>query len=51
MEELAKVPKDALEAAQTRIVIVGCGDWQPIKAYQSKMFETRNVMSPAYNNS
>ncbi|KIM32204.1 hypothetical protein M408DRAFT_20527 [Serendipita vermifera MAFF 305830] len=34
VEELAKVPKSALDAAGTRIVVVGCGDWSVIKTYR-----------------
>ncbi len=31
--QLASVRKDALDAANARLVIIGCGDWQPIKNY------------------
>ncbi|KIM32209.1 hypothetical protein M408DRAFT_20532 [Serendipita vermifera MAFF 305830] len=34
VEELAKVPKSALDAAGTRIVVGGCGDWPVIKLYR-----------------
>ncbi|KIM32202.1 hypothetical protein M408DRAFT_20525 [Serendipita vermifera MAFF 305830] len=34
VEELAKVPKGALDAADTRIVVIGCGDWSLIKLYR-----------------
>ncbi|KIM19349.1 hypothetical protein M408DRAFT_83628, partial [Serendipita vermifera MAFF 305830] len=34
VEELAKVPKKALDAAGTRIVVIGCGDWSVIKTYR-----------------
>ncbi|KAI0822744.1 AhpC/TSA antioxidant enzyme-domain-containing protein [Trametes gibbosa] len=30
---LASVRKDALEKAGVRLVVIGCGDWQPIKSY------------------
>lgn len=33
MEQLATVPKDPLEQASTKIVVVGCGEWNPIKGY------------------
>ena len=31
--QLASVRKDALEEANTRLVIIGCGDWKLIKNY------------------
>jgi hypothetical protein len=34
VEELGKVPKEALDAAGTRIVVIGCGDWPVIKTYR-----------------
>ncbi|KIM32199.1 hypothetical protein M408DRAFT_215331 [Serendipita vermifera MAFF 305830] len=34
VEELGKIPKDSLDAAGTRIVVVGCGDWSVIKSYK-----------------
>ncbi|KAF9466651.1 AhpC/TSA antioxidant enzyme-domain-containing protein [Collybia nuda] len=33
VEQLAAVPKDGLEKASTKIVVVGCGEWNPIKSY------------------
>lgn len=27
------MPKDSLEKASTKIVVVGCGEWNPIKGY------------------
>ncbi|KIM32203.1 hypothetical protein M408DRAFT_326845 [Serendipita vermifera MAFF 305830] len=34
VEELAKVPKSALDAAGTRIVVIGCGESSLIKMYK-----------------
>ncbi|KAG8803642.1 hypothetical protein FRC18_007245 [Serendipita sp. 400] len=34
VEELGKVPKSALDAAGTRIVVIGCGEWSVIKKYR-----------------
>ena len=31
--QLASVRKDALEEANTRLVVIGCGDWKLIKNY------------------
>ncbi|KAJ7772059.1 AhpC/TSA antioxidant enzyme-domain-containing protein [Mycena maculata] len=31
--QLAAVPQAALESAGTRIVVIGCGEWQPIENY------------------
>ncbi|KZT02065.1 uncharacterized protein LAESUDRAFT_662670 [Laetiporus sulphureus 93-53] len=31
--QLATVRSDALEQAGVRLVVIGCGDWQPIKSY------------------
>ena len=36
--QLASVRKDALEAANTRLVIIGCGDWKLIKNYCGELF-------------
>ena len=33
VENLATVPDDALIAADTKIVVIGCGQWNPIKSY------------------
>ena len=33
--ELAKVPKESFEAANTNIVMVGCGEWRAIEQYKS----------------
>jgi len=32
--ELAKVPKESFEAANTDIIVVGCGEWALIKQYK-----------------
>jgi hypothetical protein len=32
--ELAKVPKESFEAANTDIIVVGCGEWGIIKQYK-----------------
>ncbi|RDX56404.1 hypothetical protein OH76DRAFT_1451535 [Lentinus brumalis] len=42
--QLASVRKDALDAANARLVIIGCGDWQPIKNY----CETTDFKGPMY---
>jgi len=33
VEHLATVPEEALEAAGTKIVVIGCGEWNVIKSY------------------
>ncbi|TFK32567.1 AhpC/TSA antioxidant enzyme-domain-containing protein [Crucibulum laeve] len=33
VEQLATIPKSALEDAGTRIVVIGCGEWNPIASY------------------
>ena len=33
VQALAKVPQQKLDDLQTRIVIIGCGEWQPIQTY------------------
>jgi len=33
VEHLATVPEEALEAAGTKIVVIGCGEWNLIKSY------------------
>lgn len=33
VEQLSRVPKEALDAAGTKIVVIGCGEWNPIKSY------------------
>jgi len=32
--ELAKVPKESFEAANTDVIVVGCGEWRIIKQYK-----------------
>ena len=32
--ELANVPKESFEAANTDIIVVGCGEWGIIKQYK-----------------
>ena len=32
--ELAKVPKESFETANTDIIVVGCGEWGVIKQYK-----------------
>jgi len=32
--DLAKVPKETFEAANTDIIVVGCGEWGIIKQYK-----------------
>ena len=34
VENLARVPKEAMDAAKVDIVIIGCGSYEPIKSYQ-----------------
>ncbi|KAI0066751.1 hypothetical protein BV25DRAFT_1868301 [Artomyces pyxidatus] len=36
VSQLTTVKKDALEAASTKIVLVGCGDWKLIENYKSE---------------
>jgi hypothetical protein len=38
VEELGKVSKSSLDAAGTRIVVVGCGEWSVIKEYKGELF-------------
>ncbi|KIK06323.1 hypothetical protein K443DRAFT_674311 [Laccaria amethystina LaAM-08-1] len=33
VEQLAKVSQEALDAAVTSIVVIGCGEWNPIQSY------------------
>ncbi|KAJ7064690.1 AhpC/TSA antioxidant enzyme-domain-containing protein [Mycena amicta] len=33
VEDLSKVPEQALAAAGTKIILIGCGDWSAIAAY------------------
>ncbi|RPD66482.1 hypothetical protein L227DRAFT_649199 [Lentinus tigrinus ALCF2SS1-6] len=42
--QLASVRKDALEAANARLVIIGCGDWKLLKNY----CETTDFKGPVY---
>ncbi|KAI0723889.1 AhpC/TSA antioxidant enzyme-domain-containing protein [Cerioporus squamosus] len=42
--QLASVRKDALEAANARLVIIGCGDWKLIKNY----CQTTDFKGPMY---
>ncbi|KAH6910934.1 AhpC/TSA antioxidant enzyme-domain-containing protein [Coprinopsis sp. MPI-PUGE-AT-0042] len=44
VENLAQVPQESLEAAGTKIIVVGCGDYQPIKAYHT----TTGFKGPVY---
>lgn len=36
VEALAQVPRSKLEDLGTSIVVIGCGEWQPIKGYLEK---------------
>lgn len=36
VQELTKVRPEALEAAKTSIVLVGCGDWSLLAQYKGK---------------
>ncbi|KAF8621930.1 hypothetical protein AX15_007396 [Amanita polypyramis BW_CC] len=31
--KLAEIPQSAFDAANTKLVVIGCGDWAPISAY------------------
>ncbi|KAH7920370.1 hypothetical protein BV22DRAFT_808796 [Leucogyrophana mollusca] len=42
--QLASVRPEALDAARARLVVIGCGDWQPIQHYK----EVTNLQSPIY---
>lgn len=33
VEHLARVSEEALETAGVKIVVIGCGEWNPIKSY------------------
>ncbi|KAF9445750.1 hypothetical protein P691DRAFT_734467 [Macrolepiota fuliginosa MF-IS2] len=33
VEELAKVTQETLESSDVKIVVIGCGNWQPIEGY------------------
>jgi len=46
LSELAKVPKEAFEAANTNIAVVGCGEWTLIKQYR----EDTEFPYPVYAN-
>ncbi|KAG8774472.1 hypothetical protein FRC20_002375 [Serendipita sp. 405] len=35
VEELGKIPKSSLDAAGTRVVVIGCGEWSVIKQYKA----------------
>ncbi|KAG6810528.1 hypothetical protein H0H92_011446 [Tricholoma furcatifolium] len=37
VEKLAEISDEALETAGTKIVVIGCGDWQPIQSYAGKV--------------
>lgn len=34
--ELAKVPKESFEAANTNVIVVGCGEWAGIRQYKGE---------------
>ncbi|PVG01731.1 hypothetical protein CPB86DRAFT_781105 [Serendipita vermifera] len=44
VEELGKIPKASLDAAGTRIAVIGCGDWSVVKDYK----ENINYPYPIY---
>ncbi|KIM38278.1 hypothetical protein M413DRAFT_448014 [Hebeloma cylindrosporum] len=44
VEHLAAVPKEALEKAGTQIVVIGCGEYNPIASYA----ETTKFTGPIY---
>lgn len=44
---LATVSGDALAAANARIVVIGCGDWQPIEQYAGKLLLIRCIVTTA----
>ncbi|RDB14547.1 Thioredoxin-like protein AAED1 [Hypsizygus marmoreus] len=44
VERLGAIPKEALEKANTRIVVIGCGEWNPIQSYA----ETTQFHGPIY---
>jgi len=37
VEALAKIPQERLQSANMQIVVIGCGEWQPIKGYAGKV--------------
>lgn len=42
--ELAKVPKESFEAANTDIIVVGCGEWAGIRQYKGEY--SQHLFSP-----
>jgi len=38
VEQLGQIPKSALDAAGTRIVVIGCGDWSVINMYKGELY-------------
>lgn len=45
VQALAKVPTDALDAAGTKIVLIGCGAWDMIPTYQGQCSLTNPLSS------
>ena len=43
MEYLATVPEDALESAGTRIVVIGCGEWNVIESYTGQCVSRSSI--------
>ncbi|KAF8621933.1 hypothetical protein AX15_007396 [Amanita polypyramis BW_CC] len=37
--KLAEIPQSAFDAANTKLVVIGCGDWAPISAYAGTHFK------------
>lgn len=33
VKQLASISQEALAQAKTKIIVIGCGDWQPIRSY------------------
>ncbi|KIP04326.1 hypothetical protein PHLGIDRAFT_200269 [Phlebiopsis gigantea 11061_1 CR5-6] len=44
VSQLASVRQDALQSAETQLVVIGCGDFQPIEGYA----ETSGFQGPIY---
>jgi hypothetical protein len=49
VEELGKIPKEALDAAGTRIVVIGCGDWPVIETYRGWFLPESLILSILYD--
>ncbi|KAJ3574268.1 hypothetical protein NP233_g1869 [Leucocoprinus birnbaumii] len=47
---LAQIPENRLQELNTRIVVIGCGEWQPIKSYSERIaFKGAMYADPSRN--